>query len=226
MERIGEARSVARHRHARLRRSRACCQVWRTLLHANDFNPGRAARGKGASCRPPAEYSRIDSRPSKWSKTVEGTLWWPLRAVQRWVVISAEKSALSLKKVLFYQEFPERRAKTGVVRPLKRRSRRSQSRKRESRHVDLAFYVRGRGRRLLKRGSNYDAVAGAAYPQQLANRHGVNCAAGGPGPPALLPPPLCGRTPAFRHVVLSGSTGPSVSDASALKNHCPTVSPP
>src|SRR6266508_1644555 len=77
MERIGEARSVARHRHARLRRSRACCQVWRTLLHANDFNPGRAARGKGASCRPPAEYSRIDSRPSKWSKTVEGTLWWP-----------------------------------------------------------------------------------------------------------------------------------------------------
>src|SRR6266849_11096640 len=98
--------------------------------------PGSAGRGKGASVRTAAEYSRIDPRRSKPARDRgAGCSGGRFRSMQRRVVTLPRKGPLGSKKVLFYPEFPERKADESVVCALERGSRRSQNRKRDRRHV-------------------------------------------------------------------------------------------
>src|SRR5262245_13191078 len=70
-----------------------------------------------------------------------------------------------------------------------KRTRRSQSRTRESHHVDLALCVRVRGGRLSELGRSHDAVGGTADPSRIAasgKNHGETQWRAAFGPPPLF----------------------------------------
>src|SRR4029453_1306205 len=98
------------------RRARACCQVWRTLLHANDFAPAERPAGRRRGGGPSPEYSRIGRGGVKTGRDGEqGGLVAGFERCSEGLSGRAGKSSGRRKKVLFYRKFPERSAQHRVI---------------------------------------------------------------------------------------------------------------